>query len=211
MTTLQARKLSLRDVHHLLGIQPLYNGLFAPLLTLETLTETEQDELGHIQDEFRNYWLEGKVSEGQVRLVSVAPLLHLAGFNRPSIKLNVEEEIARIYIEEQDTYITGRFDIVAVKRQGEQAIPLWILVVESQNSEVEVSTGLPQLLTYAFNSLEHQEFVWGLATNGMLYQFVYLRQGNPKIYHYMPILSLFERNSAMVILQVLKAICKLYK
>ncbi|NEO10617.1 MAG: restriction endonuclease subunit R, partial [Moorea sp. SIO3I8] len=44
MTTLQARKLSLKDVHHLLGIKPLYNGLFAPLLTLEPLTETEQEE-----------------------------------------------------------------------------------------------------------------------------------------------------------------------
>ncbi|AOY85048.1 restriction endonuclease subunit R [Moorena producens JHB] len=209
MTALQGRKLSLRDVNYLLGIQPLYNGLFAPLLALEPLTETEQEELVRIQDEFRNYWLEGKVSEGQVRLVSVAPLLRLAGFNRPPIKLNVEEEIARIYIEDEDTYITGRFDIVAVNRQGQQAIPLWILVVESQNIDVEVSTGLPQLLTYAFNSLEHQKFVWGLATNGRLYQFVYIRHGNPQTYQYMPILSLFESDRAMVILQVLKGICKL--
>jgi hypothetical protein len=56
MTTLKARNLSLRDVHRLLGIQPLYNGSFTPLLTLEPITETEQQELDRIQDEFRNYF-----------------------------------------------------------------------------------------------------------------------------------------------------------
>ncbi|MGK7878330.1 MAG: restriction endonuclease subunit R [Xenococcaceae cyanobacterium] len=208
MTILKARNLSLNEVHLLLGIQPLYNGSFTPLLTLEPLTETEQRELARIQEEFRNYWIEGKVSEGQVRLVSVAPLLRLAGFNRPPIKLNVEEDIARIYIEDEDTHITGRFDIVAVNKELPTAsnIPLWILVVESKNSEAEASTGLPQLLTYAFKSLERQEYVWGLATNGELYRFVYIRQGNPPTYQHMPILSLFEDDRSIQILQVLKAI-----
>lgn len=211
MSTLKARNLSLNDVQRLLGIQPLYDGSFTPLLNLEPITATEQQELDRIQDEFRNYWLEGKVSEGQVRLVSVAPLLRLAGFNRSPIKLNVEEDIARIYIEDEDTHITGRFDIVAVNKEQPRAsyIPLWILVVESKNSEANASTGLPQLLTYAFNSLERQEFVWGLATSGQLYQFVHISRGNPPTYQHMPILNFFERDLSIQLLQVLKAICKL--
>lgn len=193
MTTLNARNLSLKDVHHLLGIHPLYNGSFTPLLIIEPLTEIEQQELDRIQNEFRNYWVEGKVSEGQVRLVSIAPLLRLAGFNQPPIKLNVEEDIARIYIEDEETYITGRFDIVAVNKEQptRNSIPLWILVVESKNSEANASTGLPQLLTYAFNTLERQESVWGLATNGELYRFVYIRRGNPPTYQLMPSLDFF--------------------
>ena len=211
MTTLNARNLSLRDIHRLLGIQPLYNGSFTPMLALEPLTATEQQELDRIQNEFRNYWVEGKVSEGQVRLVSIAPLLRLAGFNQPPIKLNVEEDIARIYIEDEDTYITGRFDIVAVNKEQQtgNSIPLWILIVESKNSEAEASTGLPQLLTYAFNTLERQESVWGLATNGLLYRFVYIRRGNPPTYQLMPSLDFFERDRSIQLLQVLKAICKL--
>ena len=204
MTTLHAR-LSLNDVHRLLGIQPLYNGSFTPLLTLEPLTEVEQRELEQIQEEFR-YWSEGKVLEGQVRLVSVAPLLRLAGFNRPPIKLRVEEDIARIYIENEDTYITGRFDVIAVNKSTANPIPLWILVIESKNTEADVSTGLPQLLAYAFTSLEHQESVWGLVTNGDIYRFVHIRRGEPPTYQFMPILSFLERDRTQTLLQVLKAI-----
>jgi hypothetical protein len=118
------------------------------------------------QNEYRNYWAASKVSEGQVRLLSLAPLLRLAGYNRPPIRLDVEEEIERFYIEDEDTYITGRFDIVAVRKDQPTAnpVPLWILVIESKESKADVSSGLPQLLTYAFRSLEHQPSVWGLVT-----------------------------------------------
>jgi hypothetical protein len=34
-------------------------------------------------------------------------------------------------------------------------------VIETKNSLAEVFAGLPQLLTYAYKSLEHQEAVWG--------------------------------------------------
>ena len=143
-----------------------------------------------------------------MRLVSVAPLLRLAGFNRPPIKLRVEEDIARIYIENEDTYITGRFDIIAVNKeqQLDSNTTLWILVIESKNTEADVSTGLPQLLAYAFTSLEHQESVWGLVTNGNLYQFLHIQQGSPPSYQFMPILSFLERDRTQTLLQVLKAI-----
>jgi hypothetical protein len=38
------------------------------------------------------------------------------------------------------------------------------------------------LLTYAYKCLDNQESAWGLATNGMDYQFVHIEQGNPSIY-----------------------------
>jgi hypothetical protein len=87
--------------------------------------------------------------------------------------------------------------------------PFWVLVIESKNSSIDLSAGLPQLLTYAFKSLAYQESVWGLVTNGLRYQFVYLRQATPPTYQLMPDLNLFETERAIQLLQVLKAICKL--
>ena len=68
---------------------------------------------------------------------------------------------------------------------------------------------LPQLLTYAYECLEHQFAVWGLTTNGREYQFVYIQQGNPPTYQLMPLLNLMESERAIELLQVLKAICEL--
>ncbi|HEY9728814.1 MAG TPA: hypothetical protein V6D50_20380 [Chroococcales cyanobacterium] len=106
MTTLNASNLTLDDVHRLFGFQGQYNGSFTPLLSLEPITEVEQQEL---------------------------------------------------------------------------------------------------MLAYAYKSLEYQDSVWGLATNGLNYQFAYMQSGNPPIYQLMPLLNLFEFESSIRLLQVLKA------
>jgi len=208
MIVLNAKKLTRGDVHRLLGLEPRLNGSFTPLLTLEPLTAEEQQELLQIQQEFLSYWEDSKISEGQIRFLSVAPLLRLAGFNQPPIRLDIEEDIDRIYIEDEDTYLTGRFDIIAVHREPARTsvMPLWILVVESKNSEASESAGVAQMLTYAYSSLETQPTVWGLVTNGVTYQFFYLQQGTPATYQFMPSLNLFEDDLAIRLLQVLKAI-----
>ncbi len=211
MTTLNARNLFLSDVHRILGFQKQYNGSFTPLLSLETLTEFEQRDLVQIRNDFDNYLTAGKVSEGQVKLLVVAPLLRLAGFYRSPIQITVEEDVADIDIEDEDTKITGRMDILAVNKAQQTAanIYFWILVIETKNSLADVLAGLPQLLIYTFKSLEHQTSVWGLVTNGARYQFVYLQPGNPPTYQLMPLLNLMESEPSIQILQVFKAICKL--
>ncbi len=211
MVTLNTRNLSRGDVHRLLNFQPIYNGSFTPLLVLQPLTETAQQALLQIQHEFRNYWAEGKVSEGQIRFLAVAPLLRLAGFNQPPIHLVIKEEIARLYIEDEDTFITGRLDILAVnqERRTTSRTNLWILVVESKNSDASESVGIAQLLTYAFSSLETQETVWGLVTNGSTYQVFYISRGEPNTYQIMPLLNFLEDDRANQLFQVLTAIGQL--
>ena len=204
MITLSAKKLSRGEVHRLLGLEPRRNGSFVPLLTLEALTLDERLALRQIQQEFLNYWGESKISEGQIRFISVAPLLRLAGFNEPPIRLHVEEDIDRIYIEDEDTYLTGRFDMIAVRRDG--VVPLWILVVESKNSGASESAGVAQMLNYAYSSLERQQAGWGLVTNGATYQFFYVQKGTPSTYLFMPSLDLFGDDRAIQLLQVLKAL-----
>lgn len=208
MTTLKANKLALEEVEYLLKLEERFETSFQALLTLEAISETEHQELVRIREDFRPYLRGKRALEGQVRLVVVAPLLRLAGFYQPLIELKVEEDISRIYIEDEDTIITGQFDIIAVRNNppGSGALDFWILVIETKRSGLDVFEGLPQLLTYAHQSLEHQPAVWGLITNGMRYQFVYLQQGDPKTYQQLPLLNLFEPDSAVLLLQVLRAI-----
>ncbi|MGC1395600.1 MAG: restriction endonuclease subunit R [Coleofasciculaceae cyanobacterium] len=209
MTTLNAESLSLGDVHRLLRLQMQLNGSFTPLLSLEPLTEFEQQELLQIQNDFANYLTAAKVSEGLVKALTTFPLMRLAGFYRFPIEIQLEEGIEKITIEDEDIVITGRFDILAINQiASEDSKPFWVLVIESKNSSIDLTAGLPQLLTYAFKSLADQEAVWGLVTNGLRYQFVYLCQTT---YQLMPDLNLLETERAIQLLQVMKAICKLHR
>ncbi len=84
-----------------------------------------------------------------------------------------------------------------------------MLIVEAKNSSFAVNVGLPQLLTYAYKSLDYQPTVWGMVTNGLDYQFARLQQGTPPTYQLMPTLHLFEPDRALQLLQALKAIASL--
>ncbi|QLE55368.1 restriction endonuclease subunit R [Nostoc sp. TCL26-01] len=211
MTILNARNLSLEEVQRLFGFQEQYKDSFSPLLSLEPLLESEQYELLQIRDDFRRYLTTGKVSEGQVKFLVLAPLLRLAGFYRYPIEIRLEENIAEIEVEDEDVIIKGRMDILACSKAKHTIANayFWVLLIESKNSQIDISTGFPQLLTYAYKGIDNQQSVWGLATNGRSYQFVYIEQGNSPIYHLMPLLNFMEPPRAVELLQVLKAICQM--
>ncbi|MHC5610619.1 MAG: restriction endonuclease subunit R [Nostoc sp.] len=210
-TTLDATNLSLEDVQRLLKFEEQLNGSITSLLCLKSLTDFEQQELSQISNLFRSYYAAGKISEGQIKFLFLAPLMKLAGFYHSSIKITLEENIANISVEDEDTNIKRRMDILAVSKTQERIVttPFWILVIESKNSSFNALEGLPQLLTYAYKSLENQTSVWGVTTNGMDYQFVYLQQGNPPIYQLLPKLDITRSESSIELLQVFKSICQL--
>ena len=205
-----ASDLFLDDVHRLLNLEQQSSTLFTTLLSLEPLSESEQQEILQIRDDYWHYFSAGKIYEGLVKLIAIAPLMRLTGFYKHPIEIRLEEKIADIDIQDEDTKITGRMDILAInKTKPTMGVPFWILIVETKNSLAEAFAGLPQLLTYAYKSLENQESVWGLTTNGLRYQFVYLQQGNPPTYQLLPELILIDTERSLQLLQVLKAICKL--
>lgn len=207
---LDAKNLTLREVQRILKFEEHLNTSITSLLTLEPLTEFEQQELLQIRNLFRDYYAEGTISEGQVKFLFVARLMWLAGFYQPSIKITLEEGIADISIEDEETIIKGRMDILAInKTQTTTDTLFWILVIETKNSSINALEGLPQLLAYAYKSLEYQESVWGLTTNGMDYRFAYLQQGISPTYQLLPALNLIDSEPSIQLLQVLKAICKL--
>lgn len=133
MYTIDARNLSLEKVQQLLNFEEQLNNSFTWLLSLESLTEFEQQELLQIRDLFRSYYAAGKISEGQIKFLLLAPLMKLAGFYQPSIKISLEENIADISVEDEDTMIKGRMDIFAVNKMQGRIVttPFWILVIES--------------------------------------------------------------------------------
>ncbi|HAA29245.1 MAG TPA: restriction endonuclease subunit R, partial [Cyanobacteria bacterium UBA8553] len=208
---LDASNLTMEEVYSLLKFEEQLNDSITSLLSLEPLTELEHQEVLKIREVFRSYHNAGKVSEGQIRLLPIAQLLWFSGFYQSHIKITLEEGIAQIYVEDEDTIIKGRMDILAVSRIQNKRIftPFWILLVETKNSTIDALEGLPQLLTYAYKSLEEQAAVWGLTTNGMNYQFVYIEQGEHPTYQLLPELSLIRPEQTTQLLQVLKAICKL--
>jgi hypothetical protein len=210
MPTINASTLTLDRVYDYLKFQELSYGSFNSLLQLEPLSELECLELVQIRDDFKNYLADGKVLEGMVKALTVLLLLRLAGFYRSPIKMRMEQEIDRINVQDEDISITGRLDLICINKElpNRSDIPFWILVIEAKNSAIESLEGLPQLLTYAYQSLEAQEAVWGLTTNGTRYDFVYVQKPNCPTYQPLPSLHLIEPESAQKLLQVLKAICK---
>jgi len=211
MINLDASSLTMEDVYRLLKFEEHLNDSITSLLSLEPLTELEHQEVLKIREVFRSYHNAGKVSEGQVRLLPIAQLLWFSGFYQPHIKITLEEGIAQIDIKDEDTIIKGRMDILAVSRLQNRRtiIPFWILLLETQNTTIDALEGLPQLLTYAYKNIEEQAAVWGVTTNGMNYQFVYIQQGEHPTYQLLPELSLIRPEQTIQLLQVLKAICKL--
>jgi hypothetical protein len=207
---LEASQLSLNDVRRLLKLEEREGDAFTDFFSLEPLSELEQQEILKIRTDFRRYLSAGKLSEELVKFLVLSPLMRLAGFFDIPIVLTMEDSIP-IEVEDADTLIKGRLDVLAVNQPDAElaAAQFWILVVEAKNSAIDPWAGLPQLLTYAYKSLQQQSSVWGLTTNGRNYQFVYLTRGNPCTYQILPDLSLTDRERSLLLAQVLKAICKL--
>lgn len=211
MSKLNARKISLAEVHRLLNLEERFNNLsFNSFFSLEPLTDFEKQELWQICQDFQRYLTAGKVNEGQVKFLALAPLMRLSGFYKAPLEIKLEQDIEDIAIEDEGIVITGQFDILAVNNAETETSPgFWVLVIEAKNSSIEVRAGLPQLLTYAYTSLKNQQSVLGLITNGLRYEFVSVQQGNPATYELLPDLILTNSKQAIQLLQVLKAICKL--
>lgn len=207
---LEASKISLNYVLHLLKLEERETSAFTDFFSLEPLAELEQQELLKIRHDFLRYLAAGKISEELIKFLVLSPLMRLTGFFDIPIVLTMEDSIP-IQVEDEDIVIKAQLDILAVNQPDAAvtATRFWILVVEAKNSAIDPWVGLPQLLIYAFKSLQEQPSVWGLTTNGRNYQFVYLTRGNPCTYQILPELSLTDTERSIQLVKVLKAICKL--
>ena len=136
----------------------------------------------------------------------VSPLLELAGFYNVDVQVRDDVPV-EISGRDDNTLYRGRIDILVFQEI------LWVVVIESKNSEFSLNQAMPQGLAYMLASLNadarppHNTF--GLVTNGSDFRFLKVsHQPNP-VYSVSSLFSLVDPgNDLYNVLQILKALAK---
>lgn len=201
-----ANRLTLREVRNRLQLRREFEDSFAEFLTLSPVTDASVVRMGTISESLERYCDRGKVREVQVSALTILPILWEGGyFEDPAVRVSMEENIAEVVVEEEDTVIRGQMDVVVAQVPERSAVPLCVVMIESKNSLFDIAEGLPQLLTYAGTFLAERKFIWGWATNGRRYQFVRIES---ELYREFPLLDILRLGEAKKLLSILISIRK---
>ncbi|MCU0566087.1 MAG: restriction endonuclease subunit R [Oculatellaceae cyanobacterium Prado106] len=130
------------------------------------LSETERVTLDRLKRNYL-YLLEYPVMESIVKMVVLSPLLDLAGFYEPPIRVEGEANI-QVSAEDEGETIQGSIDVLVVQRS------LWITVIEAKNSEFSITKAIPQTLAYMLANPNAERPTFGLVLNGSEFLFLKL-------------------------------------
>lgn len=171
---------------------------------LPELSEFEQAKLDRIRARYRYHSNSGHLTEGGVNLVVLSPVLELAGFYDPPFKLraevSVELQVATVSSELQGKPLQGRLDCLVVQER------LWLAVLESKGTDMNLEDGIPQVLAYMFAS-PGKNPVYRLVTNGGQFCFLKLARQDVSQYDLSPLWShLPLQNQLYPVLKVLKRV-----
>jgi hypothetical protein len=139
----------------------------------------------------------------------VSPLLDLAGFYQPPFSIRAEVSTKLVATEENQSFI-GRIDVLVVKQN------LWVLVIESKQSRFDVTSGIPQALSYMLsqpvnNESNQDKSRFAMVTNGREVIFLKLNSLQLPVYVQSKVYQVIETEEDLIsILQGLKAIGKHY-
>lgn len=174
---------------------------------LSDLTDAEKAVLDRIKARYRYHRAKGHLAEGLVNLVVLSPLLELAGFYDPPFQMEgevaVEVSTSVATSEVSEEILRGRIDFLVVSKN------LWIAVLESKGTEVNLDMAIPQTLAYMMANPDTEKPVFAMATNGGEFFFLKLnRQGTPqydisRIFSHLPL-----QNEFYDVLQILKRLGK---
>jgi hypothetical protein len=172
---------------------------------LPELTNTQKAVLDRIKARYRYHRAMGNLAESVVNLIILSPLLELAGFYDSPFQIKgevaVEVKISRAVNEVEDEILRGRIDFLVVSHE------LWITVLESKGSELNLDTAIPQTLAYMMAQKNPENPVFGMVTNGGDFFFIKLqRQGTSqydisRVFSHLPL-----ENELYTVLQILKKI-----
>ena len=159
--------------------------------------------LDRIRARYRYHRANGHLAEGLVNLLVLSPLLELAGFYDPPFQIQgevtVEVSTSVATSEVSEEILRGRIDFLVVSKG------LWIAVLESKGTEINLDMAIPQTLAYMMANPDTEKPVFAMATNGGEFFFLKLnRQGTPQydISHIFSLLPL--QNELYDVLKVLK-------
>ena len=197
--------LSLNDLKEKFGLKRDRTDSFFDnwLISPEPLSDYEQQAIARLKNNYENI-IETNPLEEVVKLVVVSPLLDLAGFYQPPFSIRAEVSTKLVAIEENQTFV-GKIDILVVKQK------LWILVIESKQSRFDVTSGIPQALSYMLsqpNTESNQDKSrFGMVTNGREVIFLKLIPQQLPVYAQSKVYQVIETKEDLIsILQGLKAI-----
>jgi hypothetical protein len=170
---------------------------------LADLTDAEKAVLDRVKARYRYHRANGHLAEGLVNLLVLSPLLELAGFYDPPFQIQgevtVEVSISVATSEVSEEILRGRIDFLVVSKG------LWIAVLESKGTEINLDMAIPQTLAYMMANPHAEKPLFAMVTNGGEFFFIKLNlEGTPQ-YDISRIFSLLPlQNELYDVLKVLK-------
>jgi hypothetical protein len=146
------------------------------------------------------YLLEYPVMKSIVKMVVLSPILDLAGFYEPPIRVEGEANI-QVSAEDEGEIIQGSIDVLAVQRS------LWITVIEAKNSEFSITKAIPQTLAYMLAAPYPNRPTFGFILNGSEFLFLKLVHSTSPQYATSNLFSMLNHgNDLYRVLQILKCL-----
>lgn len=127
------------------------------------LTELEHGVLDRLKRNYL-YLLEYPAMESIVKIVVLSPILDLAGFYEPPIRVEGEASI-QVSAEDEGEIIQGSIDVLVVQEM------LWVTVIEAKNPEFSITKAIPQTLAYVLANPRVHRPCFGLVVNGSEFLF----------------------------------------
>jgi hypothetical protein len=162
------------------------------------LSEAERVAIDRLKRNYL-YLLEYPVMESIVKMVVLSPILDLAGFYEPPIRVEGEASI-QVSAEDEGEIIQGSIDVLVVQET------LWVTVIEAKNSEFSITKAIPQTLAYMLANPRVNAPCFGLVVNGSEFLFLKLQviDGIPKYATSNLFSMLNQGNDLDRVLQILK-------
>jgi hypothetical protein len=146
------------------------------------------------------YLLEYPVLESIVKMVVLSPILDLAGFYEPPLRVEGEANIQVMAVDEGEI-VQGSIDVLVVQQS------FWVTVIEAKNSEFSITKAIPQTIAYMLAHPHPDRPCFGMVVNGSEFLFLKLMQGSPPMYATSNLFSMLNRgNDLYRVLQILRTL-----
>jgi len=166
---------------------------------LLALSSHEKKSLDELIQRYLYQRSAGQLLEETVTLLLVSPLLAIAGFYDPPLRVRAEESVS-LTVDDGEEILSGRIDVLVWLDQ------FWVVIVESQKTALSVWTALPQTLAYLMANPQPEKPSFAIVTNGDDILLVKLR-ANAHHYALSRIFAPFiSREELYRVLQILKHI-----
>ncbi len=197
VATLAASSLSQTEVEEKFNLlevptEGFFSELDSPLPALDDLTKHWLDK---IQTDFLSI-MKRPLKEEVVKVMVLSHLLSAANLTSLPFYPNTEES-ADIELsddptsDEAGTIIRGRIDFLIMHRQ------LWIIVVESKRTQLNVRMGIAQALIHMMASPNDDRPTYGLVLNGTDFLFIKLVKGDRNQYAISPPMTMYSTDSGL--------------